>query len=92
MRQRSCQTTGLLALLIYQFVSLMYGSWVVPAIELEWVVLSVPLASYAPLANRSIIMVLLLIWSLLCSEAAFIAVRRLLLRARLDGGQTMRCP
>ena len=62
------------------------------------VVLSVPLVSFcAPLTHCSIVMVLLLIWSLqYCSIvvafAAAVAARRLLLRARLDGGQTMRGP
>lgn len=96
MRRGSQQATGLLALLIYQCASqieLMCGSsWVVLAIALEWVVLSAPLAFYAPLVNCSIVMVLLLIWSLLCSIVAFATARRLLLHARRDGGQTMRCP
>ena len=96
MRQGSQQATGLVALLIYQCVSLVKlicgGSWVVLAIVLEWEVLSVPLAFYAPLVNCSIVMVLLLISSLLYSIFVFAAARRLLLHARRDGGQTKRCP
>ena len=71
------------------------GSWVVLAIVLAGV-LCVPPNSFGlfpPPMQLSILLVSLLICSLPCSLAA--AGARLLLkllRARRDGGQTMRCP
>ena len=73
------------------------GSWVVLAIVLLAVVpcalpppFTLYLRFFVALMRRSIVLVLLLVWSLPC----FVAAARLLLlfRARLDGGQTMRCP